>query len=53
MPAFRFGAAGRVVNGELYVVGGNDGQNVVATTFAYDPAIDRWSTLATMPTARA
>ena len=52
MPGARFGAGGRALNGKLYVVGGNGGQGSVATTFVYDPATDRWSTKAPMPTAR-
>ncbi len=53
MPAARFGAAGQVINGKLYVTGGTDALgNAVATTFVYDPAINQWSTKAPMPTAR-
>lgn len=53
MPAARFGAAGRVINGKLYVVGGTNGQGTaLSTTLVYDPATNLWSTKAPMPTAR-
>ena len=35
----------------MYVVGGTDGA-ARSTLYAYDPAVNTWSTLAPMPTAR-
>jgi N-acetylneuraminic acid mutarotase len=46
-----------VVGGRLYVIGGYTKSglsvwNSVATVYAYDPATDRWTERASMPTAR-
>ncbi len=43
---------GAVVNGILYVVGGETGGFCTSTVQAYDPATNTWSTKASMPTAR-
>ena len=53
MPTARSGAAGGVINGMLYVAGGQgaDGQKLT-TLEVYDPARDTWTTKASMPTAR-
>ena len=46
--------AAAVVNGKIYVMGGDGGDNKpVATVQVYDPAIGTWSACANMPTARA
>ena len=41
-----------VINGIIYVAGGNNGTAAVTTLEAYDPATNTWSTRAPMPTAR-
>ena len=48
MPTVRHGAASGVINGKLYVAGGQ----TLATLEVYDPATDTWTTKAPMPTAR-
>ena len=60
MPTVRVHSGVAVVNGVLYVIGGwvNDGGlnshlGRLSTVEAYDPATDRWTTKAPMPTARA
>ncbi|HVT11823.1 MAG TPA: kelch repeat-containing protein [Fimbriimonadaceae bacterium] len=40
------------VNGRIYVIGGNDGSNVVNTTFIYDLSTSRWTQGNPMPAAR-
>jgi N-acetylneuraminic acid mutarotase len=54
MPTARTVAAAGVVNGIIYVAGGEVANNCspVHTLESYDPAIDSWTTLAPMPTAR-
>src|SRR3990167_806251 len=53
MPAARFVAAAGVINGVLYVAGGNDGVTGGTTTLqAYNPTTDTWNTLAAMPGRR-
>lgn len=53
MPApLRDVLAAGVINGKLYVVGGNDGSTFLDTVRVYDPAANTWSTEAPMPTAR-
>ena len=42
-------AAGAVVNGKFYVMGGDDFNNGLNTTFIYDIATNTWSTGATLP----
>jgi hypothetical protein len=51
MPTARCAAAAAVVNGIIYVVGGNNG-SLLATVEAYDPTSNLWTTKASMPTAR-
>jgi N-acetylneuraminic acid mutarotase len=56
MPTARtgFDAAAGVIDGRLYVVGGNTAPgSVVGTLEVYNPITDSWSTKASMPTARA
>ena len=45
-------AAGAVVNGKFYVMGGDDFNNGLNTTFIYDIATDTWTTGATLPDMR-
>lgn len=59
MPTVRLSPGVAVVNGVLYVIGGwvnNGGPNThlgrLSTVEAYDPATDRWTTKAPMPTPR-
>ena len=57
LPTHRDWAAGAVVNGILYVIGGRGGKTdngleAFATVEAYDPATNMWTTKAAMPTPR-
>jgi N-acetylneuraminic acid mutarotase len=52
MPDARSGIAGAVVNGRVYVFGGEDPGQTHAEVFIYDPASDSWSTGTPMPTPR-
>jgi N-acetylneuraminic acid mutarotase len=53
MPTARFACAGAVVEGILYVIGGNpNGSSQLNVVEAYDPATNEWSTKSPMPTAR-
>jgi Kelch motif len=45
-------AAGAVVNGKFYVMGGDDFTNSLNTNFIYDIATNTWSTGATLPDSR-
>src|ERR1044071_7523898 len=45
-------AAGAVVNGKFYVMGGDDFNNGLNTTFIYDIATNTWTTGATLPDNR-
>ncbi len=51
MPAARHSPAAEVINGILYVAGGNNG-GPTSTLQAYNPATNTWSTLAPMPGGR-
>ncbi len=46
------GTNGAVVNGLLYVIGGNASGSCTSANEAYDPATNSWASLAPMPTAR-
>ncbi len=53
----RYGAASVIHAGKLYLIGGTrfnaDGtREVLWASIAYDPATDRWTNYAPMPTAR-
>jgi N-acetylneuraminic acid mutarotase len=52
MPTARLGAVAEVVNGILYVAGGNNGTAGVASLEGYNPATNTWSSLAPMPSNR-
>jgi len=41
------------VQGKLYVAGGQDGTNPLATAEAYDPQLNRWEAVAPMAQARS
>src|SRR6266513_951333 len=45
-------AAGAVINGKFYVMGGDDFNNGLNTNFIYDIATNTWSTGATLPDMR-
>jgi hypothetical protein len=53
MPTPRKFAAGRVVGGKFYVVGGLTVDSLTARTEVYDPAANSWAVRANVPTARA
>ena len=49
----RGAATAQTIGGKIYVAGGGIAEpNALALTTVYDPALDRWSTLAPMPTPR-
>ena len=52
MPDPTNGAAGAVINGLLYVIGGNTGSGDTNAVSVYDPATDSWSRSTPMPSAR-
>src|SRR5438552_538508 len=52
MPAVRGEVAAAVFENKLYAIGGNVDGNAVPRNEVYDPATDRWRTLAPMPFAR-
>jgi N-acetylneuraminic acid mutarotase len=56
MPVARVGAGAAVVDGIIYVIGGQTVEwawgPVVTTVEVYDPATDRWESRSDMPTAR-
>jgi len=52
MSGVRWSAAGGVINGKLYVAGGGNGVNALATLEVYDPATNTWTTKAPMHTIR-
>jgi hypothetical protein len=52
MPGPRSQAAAVARGSSVYIVGGYDGQRLVAPTYAYDAAADRWRQAAPIPTTR-
>jgi len=53
MPTARFCLASSVVNGKIYVIGGeSQGFVAIKTVEEYDPVLDKWIQKADMPTAR-
>jgi N-acetylneuraminic acid mutarotase len=52
MPGPRSQGAAAARGSQVYVVGGYDGQRLVAPTYAYDAATDRWRQVAPIPTPR-
>jgi len=48
MPAARPGAMAGVINGKLYIAGGNTTSGVTSTLFIYDPVTDSWTSGANM-----
>ena len=52
MPTKRFGISIAEVEGKLFVIGGSQSNDRLATVEVYDPATDSWTSRAEMPTAR-
>ena len=52
MTVARYWATAVGLNGKLYVIGGYNAIDPVATVEMYDPTTNRWSTVSGMPTAR-
>lgn len=52
MPGPRSQGAAVARGSQVYVVGGYDGQRLVAPTYAYDAGSDRWRQVAPIPTTR-
>ena len=52
MPTKRFGSSIAEVDGKLFVIGGSQSNDRLATVEMYDPATDSWTPRAEMPTAR-
>jgi non-specific serine/threonine protein kinase len=52
MPGPRAQGAAAAVGGKIYVIGGAAAGRLVAPTYVYDTAADRWITAAPIPTAR-
>jgi N-acetylneuraminic acid mutarotase len=52
LPTTRTGAAGAVVDGTIYVMGGGDFLSTTPMVDAYDTTGDSWASVADMPTAR-
>lgn len=52
MPGPRSQAAAVARGPSVYIVGGYDGQRLVAPTYAYDASADRWRQVAPIPTPR-
>lgn len=52
MPTPRFGSSIAEVDGKLFVIGGSQSDDRLATVEVYDPAADNWTPRADMPTAR-
>jgi hypothetical protein len=52
LPTARSGIASAVMDGRIFVFGGESPGGTFNTNEAYDPKTDRWMTMAPMPTAR-
>ena len=52
MSTARYALAAAAVDGKLYVMGGDDGQNGLSSVERYDPAKNAWEAVAPMSTAR-
>jgi hypothetical protein len=51
LPKPRSSAGGTVLDGKFYVVGGNEASGVSAAVDAYDPGLDSWQGVASLPLA--
>ena len=49
----RLNMTSSVVNGKIYVIGGETATGVINTVEEYDPVTDTWRPVASMPTARS
>ncbi|HEX6406314.1 MAG TPA: kelch repeat-containing protein, partial [Gemmatimonadales bacterium] len=52
MPTPRVAAAGGLIGGKLYVVGGRNGSTYYNSVEVYDPLTNAWTSTAGMPAAR-
>ena len=52
LPTARSGIAAGVIDGRIYVVGGESEKGTFATNEMYIPELDQWHDMAPMPTAR-
>ena len=52
LPTPRGALSANFINGMLYVTGGVDSENTLASTLAYDPSLDQRTEKAPMPSAR-
>jgi N-acetylneuraminic acid mutarotase len=53
MPTARSGLGVAVVDGKIYVIGGQNGEGVLNITEEYDPVTNEWTSKTSMPTARS
>lgn len=53
MPSPRYGAAGGVINGKLYITGGRSANGTNNPVVVYDPILNSWSVAAAEPTPRS
>ncbi len=52
MPTKRFGVSSVEIDGKIFVIGGSQSNDRLATVEVYDPATDSWTPRSDMPTAR-
>ena len=52
LPTPRGASTANFINGLLYVTGGVDSENTLASTLVYNPSLDQWTEKTPMPTAR-
>ncbi len=52
MPTARSGIADGILNGQIFIFGGESPQGTFATNEAFNPATNSWKTYSPMPTAR-
>jgi hypothetical protein len=52
MPSRRGGLGSAVLDGTIHALGGESNTGVFADHAVYDPAADRWTSAAPLPTAR-
>jgi N-acetylneuraminic acid mutarotase len=53
MPTARSGLGVAVVDGKIYAIGGQKGDEVLNVTEEYDPVTNQWTSKTSMPTARS
>jgi hypothetical protein len=52
MPHPRLHSAAAIVNDKIYIMGGLTSEGRISTIDVYDPTLDTWDTVASLPTAR-